>query len=139
MDAVILSGIECYAYGGVTDAEKHLGQRYRVDLELHVDTRAAAASDAIEDAVHYGEVHDAAVEALRAAPFNLIESAAERVARAVLDGFDVDRVVVRLAKLLPPIDGVVTSAAVQIERERSSGDSSVRDSEQQDSDTDDRY
>jgi 7,8-dihydroneopterin aldolase/epimerase/oxygenase len=119
MDRVILSGIECYAYGGVSEAEKEIGQRYRIDLELAVDTGVAARSDSIEDAVHYGQVHDAAIASLRSSPFNLLESAADRIATAVLDRFAVERVTVRLGKLLPPIDGVVASAAVEITRERS--------------------
>jgi dihydroneopterin aldolase len=120
MDTVILSGIECYAYGGVSEAERAIGQRYRIDLELFLDTRPAAASDAIEDAVHYGHVHDAAVTVLRSRSFNLLESAADRIAVSILEQFPVDRVKVRLSKLLPPIDGVVASAAVEITRDRPS-------------------
>lgn len=120
MDTVVLSGIECFAYGGVSSAEREIGQRYRIDITLAVDTQPAAASDAIEDAVHYGQVHDAAVASLRARPFNLLESAADRIARSILSQFPVQQVTVRLSKLLPPIDGVVASAAVQITRERSS-------------------
>ena len=119
MDAIIISGIECFGYGGVSEAERAIGQRYRIDLELFLDTRPAAASDAIEDAVHYGHVHDAAVAALRSRPFNLLESAADRIAVSILDEFPVDRVKLRLSKLLPPIDGVVASAAVEIDRVRS--------------------
>jgi 7,8-dihydroneopterin aldolase/epimerase/oxygenase len=118
VDRIILAGIECYAHGGVSAAEKEVGQRYRVDLELGVDTRPAASSDAIEDAVHYGHVHDAVVASLRSRPFSLLESAADRIATVVLERFPVERVTVRLAKLLPPIDGVVASAAVEITRER---------------------
>jgi dihydroneopterin aldolase len=119
VDRILLSGIECYAYGGVSDAEKEIGQRYRIDLELSVDTRRAGSSDSIEDAVHYGLVHDAVVASLRSRSFNLLESAADRIARNVLERFAVDCVMVRLSKLLPPIDGMVASAAVEITRERS--------------------
>ena len=120
LDTIILSGIECFAFGGVSEAEREVGQRYRIDLELAVDTRPAAASDAVEDTVHYGKVHDVAVASLRSRPFNLLESAADRIARAILAEFATDRVTVRLSKLLPPIDGVVASAAVEITRDRSS-------------------
>ncbi len=118
MDKIVLSGIECYAFGGVSDAEKKIGQRYRLDLELSTDLRVAAGSDTLDDAVHYGNVHDVAVGSLRAAPFNLIEAAAERIAATLLTAFPVQAVTVRLSKLLPPIDGVVASAAVVIERGR---------------------
>jgi 7,8-dihydroneopterin aldolase/epimerase/oxygenase len=120
MDTVILSGIETFAYGGVSAAERAIGQRYRIDVELSIDTRPPAASDAIEDAVHYGHVHDAAVSVLRSRPFNLLETAADRIASSILQQFPVDQVKVRLSKLLPPIDGVVATAAVEIVRGRSS-------------------
>jgi 7,8-dihydroneopterin aldolase/epimerase/oxygenase len=119
MDTIILSGIDTFAYGGVSAAEREIGQRYRIDVELSIDTRPAAASDAIDDAVHYGHVHDAVVTVLRSRPFNLLESAADRIASSILEQFPVDRVKVRLSKLLPPIDGVVASAAVEISRSRS--------------------
>ncbi len=118
LDKIVLSGIECYAYGGVSDAEKEIGQRYRVDLQLFVDTSTAARTDDIVDAVHYGRVHDTVVSCLRKARFNLLETAADRVAQSMLQGFPVRRVTVRLSKLLPPIDGVVEAAAVEISRRR---------------------
>lgn len=117
-DTIVLSGIECYAYGGVTAAEQSIGQRYRIDLELVVDARRAAESDSIEDAVHYGTVFEVATGSLRSRPFNLLESATERIAQSILASFPVERVTVQLSKLLPPIDGVVASAAVRMTRER---------------------
>jgi dihydroneopterin aldolase len=121
MDRIILRGIEAYAYGGVTDAERQIGQRYRVEIMMEADLSAAKMSDAIEDTIHYGEVHAAVIETLRARPFNLIEAAADRIARRILDGFPVQSVTVRLEKLLPPIDGVVASAAVEMTRRSAAG------------------
>jgi dihydroneopterin aldolase len=114
----LLSGIEVYAYGGVTEAERRIGQRYRVDLELCLDLAGAGRTDDIHDTVSYAEVHDVAVGALRDRPFNLIEAGAERISGAILEQFRVGEVTVRLAKLLPPIDGVVASAGVEITRRR---------------------
>jgi dihydroneopterin aldolase len=118
MDRIILSGIEVYGYGGVTDAEKQVGQRYRVSVILEIDLRAAARSDAIEHTTNYGEVHAIVVETVRERPFNLLENVAGRIGDAILRRFPVERVLVRFEKLLPPIDGVVASAAVEIARER---------------------
>ncbi|HEX6506976.1 MAG TPA: dihydroneopterin aldolase [Chloroflexota bacterium] len=117
-DKVILTGIECYAYGGVTEAERQIGQRYRIDVEMGTDIRAAAATDSINEAIHYGHVHDAAVTALLEAPFRLIEAAAEHIAMHITAQFEVEYVTIRLSKLLPPIDGVVAAASVEITRTR---------------------
>ncbi len=117
-DKIILSGLEFYAYGGVTDAERQIGQRYRAHLELHLDLAGAAGSDAIGDTVHYGLVHDAVVDEARSRPFNLLESVAGRIADRLLRDFPVRRVTVQVQKLLPPIDGIVAYAAVEISRSR---------------------
>jgi dihydroneopterin aldolase len=118
MDRIMLDGIEVYAYGGVTESERRIGQRYRVHISMQTDISAAAQSDALADTIHYGEVHAAVVRALRERPFNLIEAAADRIARAVLQAFPVESVTVRLEKLLPPIDGIVATAAVELTRSR---------------------
>jgi dihydroneopterin aldolase len=117
-DRIILSGIEFYAYGGVTAAEKEIGQRYRASIELQLGLGAAGASDALEDTVSYADAYSVVVGTARERPFNLLESVAERIARRLLASFPVQGVTVRLEKLLPPIDGVVTSAAVEITRMR---------------------
>jgi dihydroneopterin aldolase len=118
MDTIILSGVEFYAYGGVTEAEKRIGQRYRATVELRLDLSRAAQTDAVEDTIHYGEVAETIVATAREAPFNLIESAAARIVDRLLQRFPAQSVTLRLEKLLPPIDGVVASAAVEITRGR---------------------
>lgn len=102
----------------MTEEERRIGQRYRLDLELYLDLAGAGRTDDLHDTVSYAEVHDAAVAALRDRSFKLIEVAADRVAQVVLGGFPVGQVTVRLWKLLPPIDGVIASAGVEITRRR---------------------
>jgi dihydroneopterin aldolase len=123
MDRITLNGIEVYALGGVSEAERAIGQRYRVDVELELDLNAAAASDLLKDTISYARVHEVVVGTMRERPFNLLEAVTARIADRVLASFPVERVLVRCAKLLPPIDGVVASAAVEIVRSRSSSHS----------------
>lgn len=118
VDKILLTGIEFFAYGGVTEAERAIGQHYRVSVELRVDLRRAAQSDRVEDTIHYGEVAELIVATARERPFNLIETVADRIIVRLLDVFPVDEATLRLEKLLPPIDGVVASAAVEIRRGR---------------------
>lgn len=118
MDKIILTGIEFYAYGGVTPAEKEIGQRYRANVELRLDLSAAARSDDIDDAVSYAEVFSLVVETARERPFNLLESLAGRIVDRLMAHFPAQGVTVQLQKLLPPIDGVIGYAAVELTRER---------------------
>jgi dihydroneopterin aldolase len=117
-DQIVVSGIEVYAYGGVTEDERRVGQRYRLDLDLAFDTAPAGRSDDLNDTVSYAAAHDLAVAAMRERPFNLVEAAAERVAEALLRELPVTAARVRLVKLLPPVDGVVAAAGVEITRSR---------------------
>lgn len=118
MDRIILAGIEVYAFGGVSEAERSIGQRYRIDLEVDLDLSLPARTDRVQDTVSYADMHAVVVEVMRERPFHLIESAAGRIAERILEHFSADTVQVRLAKLHPPIDGVVASAAVEITRRR---------------------
>lgn len=118
VDKIILSNIEIYAYGGVTEAERAVGQRYRVDVEMSLDLTVPGRSDDVEDTVSYADVHRLVVDAMRERPFRLLESVAARIANEILERFAVDAVTLRVAKLLPPIDGVVASAAVEVTRKR---------------------
>jgi 7,8-dihydroneopterin aldolase/epimerase/oxygenase len=117
-DRILLSGVQVYAYGGVTAEEQRTGQRYSVDIELRLDLSRAAERDELGSTVSYAEVHDVVVASIRESPFALIEAAATRLTSRILDAFPVDGVTVRLTKLLPPIDGIVAGAGVEISRDR---------------------
>ena len=117
-DRIFLEGIEVYAYGGVSEEERRLGQRYSLDLNVEFDTRAAGASDSVTDTVSYTKLHEIAVNVMQTGTFNLIESRAELVAMSVLANTRVASVTVRLRKVVPPIAGVVAAAGVEITRRR---------------------
>jgi dihydroneopterin aldolase len=118
MDSIILEGIEFYAYGGVSEAERTIGQRYRARVQLWTDLSTAARTDSLADTVNYARVYETVVQTARERRFNLIESVAARAAARLLESFPVEQVTVRLQKLAPPIDGVVEYAAVEITRRR---------------------
>ena len=56
-DVVSLSGLVFHARHGVFAAEKELGQKFVIDVDLNCDTRPAASTDDIEDSVNYAEVY----------------------------------------------------------------------------------
>lgn len=118
LDRIELTGLAFYAYGGVSEAEQSVGQHYRGRIVLFLDLAEAAASDDLHDTVSYAQVYDTVLRIARERPFRLIEALAGRLAAAILHDFPVHRVEVEVRKLLPPIDGVVESAAVILTRER---------------------
>lgn len=97
-DRIRLTGIRAEAVIGVYAHERNAPRPLRIDVELHVDTRAAAASDDVADTVDY----DAVTARLRAicqdtAP-RLLERLADDMCKAVLAGFPVSAVRLALHK-----------------------------------------
>ncbi len=73
-DTLEVRGIECFAYHGVFDHERRDGQIFVIDLELGIDTSAAARSDALGDTVDYGALAISVKEAVERDPVDLIET-----------------------------------------------------------------
>lgn len=118
-DKIQLAGMVFYSYHGARLAERELGQRFIVDLELEMDLSNAGMSDSLADTVSYSNVYAVVREVMEEGSHNLLESLAETIARLILEGFDVDAVHVTVKKPEVPIQGsIMTHAAVEITRRR---------------------
>lgn len=121
---ILLRGVEFYAYGGVTPEERKVGQRYSVNAEMVLDISRAAVTDDLQDTVSYAEAVHIVVQTAKAEPFNLLESLASRLGEALLEKFPIQGVTIQLHKLLPPVEGTVASAGIEISLEAPSARSS---------------
>ena len=83
-DRLIIRGLELRCVIGAEDWEHLMPQRVVVDIELRGDFSAAAGSDSLADAVDYREVCARAVEVAEEEEYRLLETLADRIARAVL-------------------------------------------------------
>ncbi len=99
---------------GVYDWERSIRQALVIDLELASDNRAAAATDAIEQAVDYDAISGRVLAYVRDSEFQLIETLAERLAELVLREFDVSWLRIEVAK--PGAVKDADSVGVVIER-----------------------
>ena len=61
-DAILINGLEFYAYHGASDQEQTVGHRYVVNVRLEVDTVCAARTDMLTDTVSYSRVAKRIVE-----------------------------------------------------------------------------
>jgi 7,8-dihydroneopterin aldolase/epimerase/oxygenase len=118
MDCIRLTGIDVYAYHGALAAEKELGQRFVIDLELWTDVSSCAESDNLEDALDYTKVHSKVVELTAGTPYNLIESLAGALCVMLLQEFGLEMVSVTVHKPNPPISNFLGSVSVTVERMR---------------------
>ncbi|MFL6159936.1 MAG: dihydroneopterin aldolase [Marmoricola sp.] len=117
-DQLAVRGIEIYAHHGVFDFERRDGQIFVIDLVLEMDTRQAAATDDLTRTVHYGELVDAVVTAVKNDPVDLIETLAQRIADVCLSYEQVDRVDVTVHKPSAPIEATFSDVALTIRRSR---------------------
>lgn len=114
MDLVFIRQLRVDTVIGVYDWERRVRQTLVLDIEMAGDNRAAATTDAIDDALDYAAVATRIESFIRGSQFQLIETIAEQVAAIILTDFGVPWVRVRLAK-----PGAVSAAAevgVLIER-----------------------
>ena len=122
-DRILLEAMTFYGNHGVLPAERDLGQRFVVDVELHCDLRPAGLSDDLMETVDYGEVHRRVRDIVEGKPVDLIETVAERIAAGILENHTlVDAIRVRVAK--PDVrlqDTVLGGSAVEILRRRGTG------------------
>lgn len=114
MDIVFIRRLEADAVIGVNDWERQVRQRLRLDLELGADTRRAAASDAIDDAVDYNAVAERVKTLVGESSFQLVESVAEHVAERLQAEFGIPWLRVTLHK--PGAVPGAESVGVVIER-----------------------
>lgn len=119
MDSISLDGIEVWAHHGVLDHEADLGQRYLLDLTIHVDLAPAAASDDLADTVDYGVLSALAVDTFVEPRAQLVEAVAGRVADAVLDhDARIEAVDVMVHKPSAPVTVPLRDVRIQLSRTR---------------------
>ena len=83
-DRLIIRNLELQCVIGTEDWERLMPQRVVVDIELRGDFSAAADSDDLSDAVDYRAVCAKAIEVAAEREYRLLETLADRIARAVL-------------------------------------------------------
>ena len=122
-DEILLEGMRFYAYHGVNQEERALGQRFSVDGGMGVDLRRAGQSDNLADTVSYSAVYKLVRRIVEGEPRQLIEAVAEEIAASILVAFPpVACVTVTVRKPEVPMKGSLLDAAgVRIMRSRAEG------------------
>ena len=117
-DLVVIKGIRGHGRHGWFAFETENGQEFAVDLELSLDTSAAAASDDLADTVDYGAIADAVFALIEGVPVKLIETLAQRIAERCLFDPGVRKVKVTVHKPQAPVTVPFDDIAVTITRGR---------------------
>lgn len=108
-----------YAYHGVEKAEKQLGGKYAVDLDLWYDASDAVANDAISTAINYQNVLFWVSDIIQNETYNLIETLAFNILDNIMKQFLlVDRATIKIRKCNAPIRHIIDYVEVEQTMER---------------------
>lgn len=103
---------------GVTLEERLEPQPFEVDVELHTDLSAAAASDELAETIDYAGLFTLVSTIVEGQSFRLIESLAGAIADAVLAETKASAVEVRVRKPQAPLPGPFETVEVAVNRLR---------------------
>ncbi len=118
LDRIAIHGLSAHAFHGVYEAERRLGQTFRVDAVLELDTAPAAADDDLERTVNYAELARALHSVLTGEPVDLLETLAQRLADVCLEDPLVDAVEITVHKPEADLGVPFDDVTVAIRRER---------------------
>lgn len=117
MDAIHIDGLKIFARHGVFEEEKKNGQDFYVNAALYTDTERAGSADDLTQTVDYGSVCEAIKKVMTENIYDLIETAAQEVAYAILRGYGLVRSVdIEIKKPHAPIAMEFESVSVKIHR-----------------------
>lgn len=114
MDRILIRDVLARGILGLNEDERRERQDIVVNLDLWVDTRAAAASDDLQHSVNYRTVCKRVIAHVEGSAYLLVERLASEIARLVLTEFPVARVRVRVEK--PGALRFARSVGIEIER-----------------------
>lgn len=116
-DKIIISDLLLRGIIGINEDERINRQDILVNVVIFADTRAAAASDDIEDAVNYRTITKRIIAHVEESSDFLVEKLVDEIARIILVEFKAERTIVRVEK--PGALRFARSVGVEIERHRS--------------------
>lgn len=111
---VFVRDLELMASIGVFEVERRYEQRVVLSIDLWTADEYDGQSDRLADVIDYGEVIARARAIVDSGHVNLIETLADRIAKAVLEDRRVARVLVKIEK--PDIVPGCRAVGVEIER-----------------------
>jgi 7,8-dihydroneopterin aldolase/epimerase/oxygenase len=117
-DLVEIRGLKLRGRHGVTDEERGVDQPFVINLAARLDARPAAMFDDLSSTLDYDEAVRIVAKIVTGESYSLLETLADRIARAILANPIVMDVWVRVAKTHAPLSEDVEEVAVEVSRSR---------------------
>lgn len=105
-----------YAYHGLLDEEKELGQRFFVDVSVKMHKPKEIEDDILSASVDYGQIYQLVAHCVEKERFDLIETLAHVVGKRICAEFNkITSVIVTIRKPSAPVPGPLDYAEVVVE------------------------
>ncbi len=117
-DVIRMNNMIFYAHHGYYSAERELGQRFELDVELYKDLTKAIESDELEDTIDFEKVYNSINELFSTSRFSLIETVGGKICEELLDKYSINAVKVIIRKPQVPIKGILDHVEIEIFREK---------------------
>ncbi len=115
MNTIQVHGIRSYAYHGCLKEETNIGGNYIIDIDINYDFKKSAINDDLNETVDYVEIKEIVISEMNI-PSKLIETVAYRIIHSIYKKHPtIDKCMVVLKKINPPIDGDVDYVSVIVE------------------------
>ena len=119
-DVIRLKDITIFGFYGVSPAEREVGQKIQIDLDLYTDLARACRTDSLQDTINYEAVYSKVMEVVGGEKrFRLLEALGEEICGVIVSEFPVSRVVIR-PWLIPRRFSTISSNAITPRRNRCS-------------------
>ena len=110
--------VRFFAYHGVGQQEREVGNEFVINLKLKVDIARAAETDDVTHTVSYADVYEN-VKAEMEIPSKLLEHVCGRIIKRLFRTFPtVKAIELKLAKRNPPMGADLDAAGVEVQCER---------------------
>ncbi len=117
-DRITIAGIKIRPRIGVTPGERRLPQPCQADVVIYGDFEPAASTDLLDKAINYSRVLSTVLETVNAREYNLLETLAYSLGRAILQSFPAERVAVRVRKRPMSLVEKVDFIEIEVEQSR---------------------
>lgn len=115
---IFLDNVRFFAYHGVGEQEREVGNEFVINLRLKVDIARAAETDDMTHTVSYADVYEN-IKAEMDIPSKLLEHVCGRIVKRLFRTFPtVKGIELKLAKRNPPMGADMDAAGVEVHYER---------------------
>lgn len=112
--AICLEKMKFYAYHGVSEQERKVGNNYEVTLKISVPVQDAMDSDLLSHTVNYADLYELVKKEMEK-PSSLIEHVAGRIVKRLQQDYpQIKSFTLKVTKIRPPISGEMGSASFEV-------------------------